>query len=201
MLIYDQSFGAAMAASQREATRLRAGEYGSEHVLLGLLSLDDPIARDAVAAQPTFTLTTVRTAVETDLDDLPHLERIGISAADVSSAPAAARTLTPANRHTAEWQNALNSASVKLNQLQKSGLLPRERRMSATVLWLAILEPAARSAKLLRAAGIDPDHIRTAVLQHLTPAGAVPPRWPAHARPGLATRLMQHAFTRLNVST
>ncbi|WP_432487040.1 Clp protease N-terminal domain-containing protein [Kineococcus sp. SYSU DK018] len=197
--IHDQSFGAVMVASQREATRLRAPEYGSEHVLLGLLSLGGPIVDAAVAAFPGFTLATVRTAVETDLDDRPHLERLGISSADVPAAPDPVGALTPANRHTAEWQSALASASVKLNQLQKSRLLPRERKVSAALLWLAVLEPAARASKLLRAMAVDPDRVRDVVLRDLAPAGSPLPAWPTQARPGLVTRLVQHAFTRINV--
>ncbi|WP_432488170.1 Clp protease N-terminal domain-containing protein [Kineococcus sp. SYSU DK018] len=214
MLMYDDSFGAVMAASQQQATRLGADAYGSEHVLLGLLSAAGPLTEQVRRTEPGLDAQVVRSAVERSADDAVHLQRLGIDAerllapasgdaADAGAgegrAPSRPRP-TPRNRHTPEWQQALNSASVKLNQLQKSGALPRQRKITSAVLWLAVLEPGTRAHRLLAAVDVDAERVRAAVLGTLAGAGAVVPAWPEQARAGLLTRLVLHAFSRANTA-
>ena len=64
MLRYDESFTATMVVTQGEATRLGAREYGSEHVLLGLLGAGGDVSRDVVEAYPALTADAVRAAVD-----------------------------------------------------------------------------------------------------------------------------------------
>ncbi|WP_432507374.1 Clp protease N-terminal domain-containing protein [Kineococcus arenarius] len=203
MLVYDESFGAVMAASQREATRLGAGSYGSEHVLLGLLAAAGPLAEQVRRTEPGLTVQAVRSAVERGADDAPHLRRLGIDAQQVlataGSEPPGPRP-APRNRHTPEWQAALGSASVKLSQLQKSGALPREGKVTSAVLWLAVLEPDTRAHRLLAAMDLDAERVRGAVLTVLAGSGSVVPPWPRQARAGFLTRLVQRAFARANVA-
>ncbi|MCI2240086.1 hypothetical protein MN205_16575 [Kineococcus sp. TRM81007] len=204
MLIYDDSFGAVMAASQREATELGADAYGSEHVLLGLLGAAGPLTEQVQRAEPALTAGAVRAAVQRGADDAVHLQRLGVDAEQLL-APAPGETPsrqhpTPRNRHTPEWQRALASASVKLDRLQKSGALPRQRKVTSAVLWLAVLEPGTRAYRLLAAVDVDAERVRDAVLGALAGAGAAAPPWPEQARAGLLTRLVQRALARVNTA-
>lgn len=203
MLIYDDSFVAAMTAIRQEATALGARAYGSEHALLGLLAAGGPVTQQIVRLHPQLTVSAVRTAVEQALDDLPHLRRLGIEPDALpvaSSSTGSARNSAPSNRHAPELQAALNSATAKWGQLRKSHSLPRERKTSSVVLWLAVLEPAARASRLLQALGADPDQVRSAVLAAAVPTDATAPAWPAQPAPGPVQRLMQRLFTRFAVA-
>lgn len=201
MLIYDDSFGAVMAASQRQAAALGADVYGSEHILLGLLSAGGPLAEQVSNADSGVSLGAVRHAIENAVDDAPHLRRLGLSAV---STQAAANTTKPErmprNRHTPELQAALNSGSAKLAHLRKTGQLPRERKVDSAVLWLAVLEPTARASKLLRAMGSEPDRLRGVVLGALAAPGAPTPPWPTEVRSGPVTRLVHWLFNRKSTS-
>ncbi|MDP9393636.1 MAG: hypothetical protein M3Q27_04945 [Actinomycetota bacterium] len=108
MLIYDDTFGAVMAASQREATQLGAHEYGSEHVLLGLLTAGGATAEAVTRAHPSLTAEAVRSGIERAVDDLPHLQRLGIDPEQLlrAGAESSPRGPTPRNRHTPESQAA-----------------------------------------------------------------------------------------------
>lgn len=203
MLIYDDSFVAAMTATRQEATRLGADVYGSEHALLGLLAADGSVSQDVVRRYPQLTPDAVRTAIEQALDDLPHLRRLGIEPSTVQPATdSAGSTQNPAprNRHAPELQTALNSATSKWSQLRKTHPVPHERKLSSTVLWLAVLEPSARASRLLQALDADPHQVRSVVLAAMVPAGQMAPVWPAQAALGPVQRLMQRFFTRVNVA-
>jgi hypothetical protein len=200
MLVYDDSFVAVMTATQDEATRLGARAYGSEHVLLGLLASDVALSAEVLRAFPQLTADVVRAAVHGAVDDAPHLSRLGINADDV--VPAGVRrtgsAVPPRNKHTAELQGALNTASAKWGHLRQVQALPRERTLSSAVLWLAVLEPAARSSRLLSALGVDAESVRPVVLAALLPDGAAVPGWPAHPPVGRVTRLVQRVLSRTN---
>ena len=95
MLMYDDSFVAAMTATTDEATALGARIYGSEHVLLGLLVAHDHVTQHVVDMFPALTAPAVREAVRAALDDAPHLARLGLTL------PAASATAAGAySRHT-----------------------------------------------------------------------------------------------------
>lgn len=201
MLIYDDSFAAVMAASQREAAALGADVYGSEHMLLGLLAAGGPLAEQVSSVDSGVSFDAVRQAVENAVDDAPHLQRLGISAVDAG--PTADRTRParmPRNRHTPELQVSLNSGSAKWGQLRKTGQLPRRSKVDSAVLWLAVLEPTARAARLLRTMGSDPDRLRAAVLSALAAPGTAAPQWPTEVRSGPVTRLAHWLFNRRSES-
>ena len=73
MLMYDDSFVAAMTATTDEATALGARIYGSEHVLLGLLVAHDHVTQHVVDMFPGLTAPAVREAVRAALDDSADL--------------------------------------------------------------------------------------------------------------------------------
>ena len=204
MLIYDDSFIAVMTATKDEATAFGARHYGSEHVLLGLLASDDALTQQVVRSFPDLTPSAVRTAVRGALDDAPHLARLGL---DAHVPTATSRTggvrggLPPRTKHTPELQSALNEASAKWGHLRDTHAVPKERKLTSAVLWLAVLEPSARTSRLLRALEVDPDAVRTAVLAALVPAGAAVPTWPAEPPVGPVTRLVQRVFGRTNVAS
>lgn len=201
MLIYDDSFAAVMAASQREAAALGADVYGSEHVLLGLLAAGGPLAEQVTSVDGGVTLDAVRQGIENAVDDAPHLQRLGVSAVDAHVPTGTTRPVRmPRNRHTSELQASLNAGSAKWGQLRKARRLPRERKVGTAVLWLAVLEPTARASKLLRAMGSDPDRLRAAVLTALAGPGAPVPPWPSEVRPGPVTRLAHRLFDRRSVT-
>ena len=199
MLIYDDSFAAVMAAGQREAAALGAHEYGSEHMLLGLLAAGGPLVERISNADSGVNLDGVRQAIDSSVDDAPHLQRLGLSRVDSPPAPAKSAR-TPRNRHTSELQVSLNSGTAKWGQLRKAGRLTKERKLDSAVLWLAVLEPTARAAKLLRAMGSDPDQLRSAVLGALAAPGTAAPEWPTEVRPGPVTRLVHWLFNRRSTS-
>ena len=201
MPIYDESFAAAMVATQREATRLGADAYGSEHVLLGLLAGDVPPGREIARAFPGLTPGALGAAAGSSADDLPHLQRLGIAPGALPPAPRPGR-VPPRNRHRPELQASLNSASAKLNRLLKDGSLPRSSTPGSAVLWLAVLEPTARAARLLAAMGLEPDAVRAEVLRALCGDGRPLPEWPDQAPPlGVVTRLAQRLLSRANVAS
>ncbi|MBI9113692.1 Clp protease N-terminal domain-containing protein [Sanguibacter suaedae] len=198
MLMYDDSFVAVMTATKDEATALGARDYGSEHVLLGLLAADDDLTRRVVPSFPDLTTTAVRSAVQGSLDDAPHLARLGLATADPVSPAATGKP--PRTKHTPELQSALNRATAKWGRLRKTGALPKERKLTSAVLWLAVLEPSARAPRLLHAMGIDPDAVRTAILSALVPAGSHVPEWPTETPAGPVTRLFHRLFERTNIA-
>ncbi|MCC2314067.1 Clp protease N-terminal domain-containing protein [Cellulomonas xiejunii] len=200
MLIYDDTFAAAMTATQAEATALGARAYGSEHVLLGLLVADDELTRQVVGSFPALTPAAVRAAVHGALDDAPHLARLGLAAPDPTGSAASMAGRPPRPKHLPELQSALNQASAKWAHLRRTGAVPKEGKVGSTVLWLAVLELPARSPHLLRAMGIDPDGVRAAVLSAAVPAGTEAPAWPAEAPTGPFTRLVHRFFGRTNVA-
>ncbi|MBO0901760.1 hypothetical protein J1G43_17505 [Cellulomonas sp. zg-ZUI22] len=202
MLMYDQSFVAVMTATKNEATALGARDFGSEHVLLGLLASDDDLTQRVVRSFPSLTTSVVRDAVHGALDDAPHLARLGISAPDpaMAATPRRAGGAPPRNKHTPELQSALNQATAKWGQLRRTGALPKERKVGSAILWLAVLEPAARASRLLHAMDVDADSVRTAVLGAMVPAGAGAPEWPTEPTVGPFTRLVQQVFSRTNVA-
>jgi hypothetical protein len=201
MLMYDDSTVAVMTATKDEATALGARDYGSEHVLLGLLAAADDLTRRVVPSFPDLTTTAVRGAVQSSLDDAPHLARLGLTTVDPATQPAPATIAKPPRtKHTPELQSALNRATAKWGRLRKTGALPKERKLTSAVLWLAVLEPSARAPRLLQAMGIDPDDVRAAVLSALVPAGAQVPEWPTETPAGPVTRLFHRLFERTNVA-
>jgi Clp amino terminal domain, pathogenicity island component len=203
MLIYDDSFVAAMTASQQEATRLGAPAYGSEHMLLGLLVAGDPASRAVGQRFPQLTPEAVRAAVEGAFDDLPHLRRLGIAPAASQSAQGSVpltQGLAPRNRHTPEFQTALNSATAKWDQLRRTHQLPRQQKLGSSVLWLAVLEPSARSFRLLQALETEPEQVRPVVLSAMLPDGQEAPQWPEQAKPPRVLRLLQRIFSRATVA-
>ena len=201
MLIYDDSFAAVMTASQREAAAFGADVYGSEHILLGLLSAGGPLTERVVTVGSGVSLDAVREAIENAVDDAPHLQRLGVSAVATHAAAETTEPVRmPRNRHTSELQSSLNSSSVKLAHLRKTRQLPRERKVDSAVLWLAVLEPTARASKLLRAMGSDPDRVRATVLGALAAPGTPAPHWPTEVRSGPVTRLVHWLFNRKSTS-
>lgn len=200
MLIYDDSFAAVMTASQREAAALGADVYGSEHMLLGLLSAGGLLTEQVSNADSGVSLDAVRQAIENAVDDAPHLQRLGVSAVDTQAAADTKPVRMPRNRHTPELQASLNSGSAKLGHLRKTGQLPRERKVDSAALWLAVLEPTARASKLLRAMGSDPDRVRGTVLSALAAPGTPAPHWPTEVRSGPVTRLVHWLFNRKSTS-
>ncbi len=94
----------------------------------------------------------------------------------------------------------LNSASAKLNQMHKTGQLPRQRKVSSAVLWLAALEASTRASKLLQAMDLDPDQVRATVLTSLATHGAPLPSWPEQVRLGFVTRVVQRVLSRINAA-
>lgn len=203
MLMYDDSFVAVMKATRDEATALGARAYGSEHVLLGLLASDDDLTQQVMRSFPDLTTSAVREAVRGAVDDAPHLTRLGLTAYDpvvTARAEGAAGWRRPRNKHTPELQSALNEASTRWGHLRETHALPKERKLTSAVLWLAVLEPSARAPRLLGAMEIDTDAVRTAVLSALVPAGTAVPPWPTAPPVGPVTRLVQRVFGRTNVA-
>lgn len=203
MLIYDDTFAAAMKATQDEATALGARTYGSEHVLLGLLTSDDDLTRRVALGCPGLTAEGVREAVRRSLDDAPHLARVGVNVSEAVPEPDPARPvrrIAPRNRHTPELQTALNSASAKWGHLRNTQAVPRERRVSSAVLWLAVLEPSSRAARLLAAMGVDRNGLRTTVLTAIALAGTSTPAWPVDPPLGRVARLSRWLLARAAVS-
>ena len=202
MLMYDDSFVAAMTATTDEATALGARIYGSEHVLLGLLVAHDHVTQHVVDMFPGLTAPAVREAVRAALDDAPHLARLGLTlpaASATAPSDGAARGTRPRAKHTPELQSALNQATARWAHLRRSGALHKERKVSSAVLWLAVLEPSARGRRLVDAMQIDPDGVRTAVLSAIVPTGAAIPTWPTEAPVGPATRFTHWVFGHLNL--
>lgn len=203
MLMYDDSFVAVMAATKTEATALGARDYGSEHVLLGLLAADDHLTQQVVRSFPDLTTSAVRAAVRGAVDDAPHLARLGLTdpgTAVTARSGGRAGAVPPRVRHTPELQSALNQATAKWGHLRRTHAVPKERRVTSAVLWLAVLEPSARASRLLSAMAVDPDGLRAAVLSALAPAGAAVPTWPVDPPVGPATRLFQRVLERTNVA-
>ena len=203
MLIYDDTFVTAMKATQDEATALGARTYGSEHVLLGLLASDDDLTRRVALGCPELTADGVREAVRRSLDDAPHLARVGVAISEAMPEPDPARPLhriAPRNRHTPELQTALNSASAKWGHLRDTQAVPRERRLSSAVLWLAVLEPSSRASRLLAAMGVDRDSLRAKVLTAIALVGASTPEWPVDPPLGRVARLARWVIARAAVS-
>lgn len=200
MLIYDDSFAAVMTATQQEATALGAHVYGSEHVLLGLLTEGGPLTEAVSGLDDTVTHQGVHHAVTTALDDAPLLQALGLETLTTPAADTSRPRPSPRNRHTPELQAALNTASAKWGQLRRAGYLPRTAKMDTTVLWLAVLEPAARASRLLQALGANPDQLRVAVLGASTAPGEPTPPWPAEVRTGPVTRLVHRLFNRTSHS-
>lgn len=201
MLIYDDSFAAVMAASQREAADLGADVYGSEHFLLGLLAAGGTLAEEVSSVDDGVNFDAVRQGIQDAVDDAPHLQRLGVTAVSARVPADPSRPVRmPRSRHTTELQVSLNSSSARWGQLRKTKQLPRARKVDTAVLWLAVLEPTARASKLLRAMGSDPDQLRSAVLNALTAPGTPVPQWPTEVRSGPVTRLAQWLFTRRSTS-
>ena len=203
MLMYDDSFVAVMTATRDEATALGARAYGSEHVLLGLMAADDDLTHQVVRSFPELTTSAVRTAVRGAVDDAPHLARLGLTVHDpavTARADGAAGRGRPRNKHTPELQSALNQATAKWGHLRETHALPKERKLTSAILWLAVLEPSARATRLLDAMEVDPVGVRTAVLSALVPAGNAAPAWPREPPVGPVTRLVQVIFGRTNVA-
>lgn len=204
MLMYDESFVAAMTATKDAATALGARAYGSEHVLLGLLASDDDLTLQVARSFPGLTAGAVRAAVSGAVDDAPHLARLGLTAHNpaiiTARAEGTAGGLRPRTKHAPELQSALNQATVKWGHLRRTHALPKERKLTSGVLWLAVLEPSARAARLLGAMEVDPDGVRTAVLSALVPAGVEVPTWPVEPPVGPITRVVQRVLGRTIVA-
>lgn len=75
---YDDSIIAAMGASEREVMRVGENAIGTEHVLIGLLATGGSVAAEVQRAGPGLTAESVRAALQQGIDDLPHLQRLGI---------------------------------------------------------------------------------------------------------------------------
>ena len=112
----------------------------------------------------------------------------------------AAGGVPPRNKHTPELQSALNQATAKWGQLRRAGALPKERKVSSTILWLAVLEPTTRASRLLHAMDVDPDSVRATVLDAMAPAGTDAPAWPTEPTRGPFTRLLHRVLDRTNVA-
>ena len=109
--VWDESFMTVMEAAEAEARRSNASAYGSEHVLLGLLSVPDAVTGRVLADRPELTVEAVRHAVAAAVDDAPHLKRLGIDPELLRQAEQAAPPgprVDLRNRHTAELQVALD---------------------------------------------------------------------------------------------
>ena len=200
---YDNSIIAAMVASEREVMRVGGNAIGTEHVLLGLLATGGSVAAQVQQAEPRLTVASVRAALEQSIDDLPHLQRLGIDPQRVLASAGASYPgplLAARGSHTAEFQGALQSASVKMSRLEKLKALSDKQKASSSVLWLAVLEPDTRGHRLLAAMALDSDVLRGVVLAALTDPEAPTPVWPEQARPGLFTRFILWLSTRLHVA-
>jgi len=79
---------------------------------------------------------------------------------------------------------------VKLDRLRKSGALPRERKVTSAVLWLAVLEPTTRVHRLLAAIDVDVDRLREVLLTALAD-GAPTPTWPERVQHGAIHRVLR----------
>lgn len=203
MLFYDETFTAAMTAGDREIERAGGTAMGSEHLLLGLLTARGPLVEPVLRADPALNEEAVREALDRGLDDLPYLQRLGIDPDRVlpSSVALPRGRLSMTGSHSSDLQTGLESASLKLDNVRKSGALPRERKVTSAVLWLTVLEPTTRVHRLLEAMDVDPNRVREAVLTALAADGAPTPTWPEQARPGPVNRVFQRIFRRLNVAS
>jgi len=203
VLIWDESFMTVMEAAEAEARRSNASAYGSEHVLLGLLSVPDAVTGRVLADRPELTVEAVRHAVAAAVDDAPHLKRLGIDPELLRQAERAAPPgprVDLRNRHTAELQVALDDSSHTCGQLVKRRQLPLTRKLGSAHLWLAVLEPTSRAHRLLNALDVDPDQVRVTVLTAMAAPGSPPPAWPGHLRRGLLDRVLSRFFERVNVA-
>lgn len=203
MLGSDDSFVVVMGASEREVMRVGGDAIGTEHVLAALLATGGPVAAAVQQAEPSLTVDSVRAASDQGVDDQLHLERVGIDPRHVlapTGTPPPGPPLPARGSHTAEFQRGLESASVKLGRLHKSGVVPRDRNANSSVLWLAALEPDTRVHRLIEAMGLDAEALRSVVLVALTGTKATKPAWPQHAHPGPLTRVIHRFSTRLHVA-
>ncbi|MEJ5913663.1 Clp protease N-terminal domain-containing protein [Pseudokineococcus sp. 1T1Z-3] len=201
MMLGDESFTTAMKAGGREAERAGRRPMGSEHLLLGLLTARGPLLAPLVDVEPRLGEAAVREAVERSLDDQPYLRQLGIDPDAVLASASAEGTASEGRRlttggHTDDLQDALYAAACKWHELRASGALRRERKVSAAVLWLAVLEPTTRVSRLLPAMGVDVDRLRAVVLTELAADRAQTPAWPEKARPGRVDRLLDRLFRR-----
>lgn len=165
--------------------------------------VNDHLLQQVVQAFPGLTTSAVRAAVRGAVDDAPYLARLGLTAHDPAVAAHAEGTpggVRPRTKHTPELQAALNRATARWGHLRRTNAVPKERKVTSAVLWLAVLEPSARAPRLLSAMEVDPDGVRTAVLSALVPAGAAVPTWPAEAPVGPITGLVHRVFGRTNVA-
>lgn len=178
MLMYDDSFVAAMTATTDEATMLGARMYGSgarPAGAAGCQRLRDPGRRGAF---PVLTVPAGARGCARCSGRCPHLARLGLTlpaASATAPSEGAARSTRPRAKHTPELQSALNQATARWAHLRRSGALHKERKVSSAVLWLTVLEPSARGRRLVDAMQIDPDGVRTAVLSAIVPTGAAIP--------------------------
>ena len=178
MLLYDDTAAAALQAATDEARRLAATGYGTAHVLLGLLRTADPITRTVAADHPELTVDAVRAA----------LGAPPVQAEEPDRGTAAGRRSTP--EPAGEFRRASGQFTAKWRPLVRDRQLHPGLRLGTGELWLTVLEPATRSARVLASLGVEPDDVRPLVLATMVADGAPVPVWPTEVPAGAVRRLL-----------
>lgn len=193
----DQAVLTAMKAAADDAHRRGHPAPGSEHLLLILVAGADPAAEAVRAAHPGLTPDRVREAVSASLDDVARLARLGLDPDLVRTVQSS--SVTAGERaYTSELLHATLDCGDKWQALVRQGELPQRFRESGEDLWLAVLEPTARSHRLLTTLGELPDDVRTTVLGHMIGPDRPVPAWPSQVRRRLPQRVVVRLLDRLN---
>jgi hypothetical protein len=177
MLLYDDTAAEALHAAAGEARRLGTSRYDTAHVLLGLVRTVDPVTRTVTADDPRLTVDAVRAALGAPSEP-PE--------ADGGTAQSGRSTPQP----SAEFRRASRQFSAKWRPLVRDRQLRPGLKLGTGELWLTVLEPAAASAGVLAALGIEPDDIRPLVLAAMAPEGAPVPDWPTEVPAGPVRALL-----------
>jgi ClpA/ClpB-like protein len=181
MLVYDDAAAAVLHAAADEARRLGRTEYDTAHVLLGLLTTADPVARTITEEHPQLTLDAARASVSSSSSalngaEITAVQTVGDAATKPVPAPEFRRA---ARRFTAKWRPLVRAGQLRLNPKLGSGEL-----------WLIVLEPATASASVLASLQADPETIRPVVLAAMAPDHARLPAWPTEVPVGAFRRLL-----------
>jgi hypothetical protein len=168
MLIYDDTAAPVVQNAAEEARRLGAAAYDTQHLLVSLVSADDPVTHRVTEAAPQLTPDAVRGALT---EGRP---------APIAAGTPRQRPPTPAR----EYGRAMSDFTATWGRLIKAGHLPRRPRFSSAELWLVALQPAALSARLLQSLGVDPRELRAVVLATMVEDGQPVPAWPEPAPRG-----------------
>lgn len=181
MLLYDDTAAAVLHAAADEGRRLGATRYETTHVLLGLLRTGDPVTSTVTADHPQLAVDAVRAALGAPPMQAPV---VGDGARGRRSAPEPAVEFRRAARQfTATWRPLVRDRQLRPGP-----------RLGTGELWLTVLEPAAGSAGILAALGVELDAVRRLALAAMVPDGAPVPDWPTEAPAGVIRRLLDRVL-------